>query len=170
MNRTLLCLFGLFAFLINPLRAHGQLQSQSDLPPPPYATVTYADGSSVVAPGAGGTFPLVGLALNGAVQVSVQYPQDSRASLNPSPAGNVIVVQALDSGAIIPAAGASSFPDLCDQPACQAVAVLLDTQLKLTFGFVPGVIPGSYRVALRHGARTMLLEFWAADPSNPQIN
>ncbi len=46
----------------------------ADPPPLPYAQITYSDGSTVIAPGAGGTFPLVGLQPAQPVKVTLELP------------------------------------------------------------------------------------------------
>ncbi|HYR22714.1 MAG TPA: hypothetical protein VEP30_07315 [Chthoniobacterales bacterium] len=159
-------------------RALGQLRS-ADLPPAPYATITYSNGSSVVAPGGGGTFPLIGLQPTEAVQVTVQYPP-GQPPANASNSLAVIVLQALDGGILLPPAGTTAvLPGLafgfnCDigdgLSVCPFLALVADTTGKLVFTFVPGLLPGSYRVALRHGTRAMLLEFWVEDLANLQNN
>src|SRR2546428_5650250 len=74
----------------------GQLPTPTpaDTPNPPYVTVTYSDGSSVVAPGASGTFPLVGLQAAEPVQVVVQ--------LTANHADELFTVQSLDGGVVAP--------------------------------------------------------------------
>ncbi len=105
----------------------------------------------------------------------------------------MIDIQVLDGGAVAPAASEAA-PVYSPTPAplpcpkgvncepCVPGAIcnfyqylsiipgITETSAELSFTFVPGVIPGSYRVTIRRGTRAMLLEFWAADPNNPQIN
>ena len=135
---------------------------QSPTTPPPYATITYTDGSSVVAQSAGGTFPLVGLLQNQAVEVTMHYdPADIRRG--------VILVEALDGGALAPPVGWAAYPQYCSDVICQ-LGIALNNNAQLRFTFVPGSLPGRYRIMLRGGAGAMRLDFWVADPNNPQNN
>ena len=144
----------------------------ADVPPLPYAQITYGDGSSVVAPGSGGNFPLIGLQPTQPVQVVVQLASNHALQL--------YMIEALDGGTVTPPAGPAvpvpspspkQIPCIDPPGVCFAPIPDVTTQsAQLIFTFVPGLLPGSYRVALRNGTRAMLLEFWVADPNNPQIN
>ncbi|HYR22271.1 MAG TPA: hypothetical protein VEP30_05030 [Chthoniobacterales bacterium] len=148
----------------------GQLPipTPANYPDPPYAVVTYNDGTSVVSPGAGGTFALVGLQANLPVQITVQYPI--------SDSGQLINLEALDGGAVLPPSDATvpTMPNVPSviphQPPIPPLSLLTDNVAKLAFTFVPGSISGSYRIALRHGRHAMVLEFWVEDLVNPQNN
>jgi hypothetical protein len=154
-----------FAIALSISAAVAQLPN---LPDPPYATVTYSDGSSVVTPGAGGTFALVGLQPNVPIQVIVQYPS--------SDALQLINLEPLDGGAVLPPADTpvSTFNNPC--PGCVIVIpvvpvpLLTDKQASLAFTFVPGTLPGSYQIALRQGTHALVLHFWVLDADNPQNN
>ena len=157
------------------LQAQLPSPTPADLPYPPYATITYADGSSVVAPGASATFPLIGLQPNQVVQVTVQYPAAGppvQQTVPLSLANALIVVQSLDGAAVLPPSGVTPVTNAvclgCDPKT--NVPLLTNAMAQLSFSFVAGPLPGSYRVALRHGTRAMLLEFWVIDPQNPEIN
>ena len=126
---------------------------------PPYATITFSDGSSVVSPGAGGVFPLVGLQPNQAVKVDVQLPPDYALQL--------FRIESLDGGAVLPPIIPAS--GNCSLAQCNVI-VQLPITTTLTFTFVAGSLPGRYRVPLRDGSRALLLEFWVQDMNNPQNN
>ncbi len=138
--------------------------AQSDLPPPPYAQITYSDGSSVLVPGSGRTFPLVGVQANQPVQVTVQ--------LAPSYALQTFTIEALDGGVALPPTSAvptdpRNFINCTTVPCAQRIST--DDMAKLAFAFVPGSTPGSYRLVLRKGGIAMVLEFWVLSP-DPQNN
>jgi hypothetical protein len=133
----------------------------ADLPPLPYAQITYGDGSLVVAPGSGGTFPLIGLQPAQPIQVVVQ--------LTPNHALQLYMIEALDGGEVIPPAEGSA-PMSSPGQSLAPIPDVTTQSAQLAFTFVPGLLPGSYRIALRNGTRSMLLEFWVQDPNNPQVN
>jgi len=136
----------------------------ADSPDPPYATVTYSDGSSVVSPGAGGSYGLVGLQAGQLIQVVVQ--------LAPSHALQLYTIEALDGGAVLPPES-SAAPPTGQQALCSVcfgftLPQITSDTATLSFTFVPGSEPGAYRVVLQQGARATVLQFWVPDPQNPQ--
>ncbi len=149
----------------------------TDLPLPPYALVTYSDGTTVLSPGAGGTFALVGVQASQLVQVTVQYPTND--------ALQIIELEALDGGAVAPAVlpgtnpngqAPSPSPNPCqgciplNSAPVSSGLLITDTNATLNFVFLPGTSPGSYRITLRKGASLMLLQFWVLDPQNLENN
>ena len=136
--------------------------AQADMPPPPYATITYSDQSSVIAPGTGGTFPLIGVQAGQAVQVQIDYPSND--------ALQIIILRALDGGAVLPPGSVTTVQTTGPPAVSSALALPIDNNATLAFTFVPGSNPGSYRVMLQHNGTSMRLEFWVLDSANPQNN
>ena len=110
---SLACLFVLLTSTGHLLGAPGQ--QLQNLPDPPYAIVTYSDGSSVVTTG-NGSFMRVGLQPDEVVQVIVQYPSNDILQL--------IDLEAIDGGLLAPPAAsalpAPPIPGASPCPDCRA--------------------------------------------------
>ena len=124
-------------------------------PPGVYATVTYSSGQSVVAPGAGGIFSLVGLQPGDVVQVVVQYPT--------SKAMQVVNLEALDGGIVLP-------PKMTRGTRRTPFSRVIGADGTLSFAFQAGSDPGLNQVSLRQGAKSLGLQFYVLDAQNPQNN
>ena len=139
------------------LNSHLSAQSPAATPAPdasppsiqsddsPIATVTFASGASIQISSPSGCFPLVASNAGEAHTINLQLPAGLPRNL---------IVQLLDGGALN-AGGQSS-------------AVSVDGTT--SFQFRPGTKSGRYRVLLNDGGVTTLLQFWVADPQNPQAN
>ncbi|MEY2584538.1 MAG: hypothetical protein QOD80_564 [Verrucomicrobiota bacterium] len=109
------------------------------------ATVYFADTTLVSTHSIQGRFRLVGLHLNEAVNVIVQFP--------PALANAVFAIQPLDGGSISP-----------NTPTTSAVGGAI------SFQFQAGNLPGLYRISIIGSGGTSTLSFWVADPANVQAN
>lgn len=139
------------------LNSHLSAQSPAATPAPeasppsiqsddsPSATVTFASGASTQISSQSGYFPLVASNAGEAHTINLQLPATAPRNL---------IVQPLDGGAL--GAGA------------QSSAVSVDGTT--SFQFQLGMKAGRYRVLLNDGGVTTLLQFWVADPQNPQAN
>jgi hypothetical protein len=182
------CVLALWAATLFTSSLRAQLPTPTPAPPtPPYAVITYPSANptsqsvSVVSPSAGGTFSLVGLQPNQVVQVAVHYPTGDNFQM--------VNLTALDGGAVLPPAGAavavpspsplpSPLPSPCQgciplqsQPQSPSASILTGADAVLNFTFVANSNPGLTQVILRMGSQQpMGLQFWVADPQNPQNN
>jgi hypothetical protein len=111
----------------------------------PAATVTFASGASTQISSQSGYFPLVASNAGEAHTINLQLSAGAPRNLT---------VQPLDGGAINAGAERS--------------AVSVDGTT--SFQFQLGMKAGRYRVLLNDGGVTTLLQFWVADPQNPQAN
>jgi hypothetical protein len=131
---------GIYLILAMPLR--GNLPSQGPSNPGATFTVSFSDGSSILAAGK----DTIGLQPNQAVAVVVQYPLSS--------VGRRIAVVPLDGGRIL---GASK-------------QLVVDAAGTIQFQFQAGTDPGIYQVSLRDSAQEIAVNFWVLDSDTPENN
>jgi hypothetical protein len=112
----------------------------------PTATITFANNQSVVANSDGRTFEQVGLQPNTTVGVAVQFPPDQ--------AGQVLNMESPDGGSI---AGTNN-------------TATIGSDGILSFRFQVGARPGAYQIVLHNNNLEVVLQFWALDLQNPQLN
>lgn len=107
------------------------------------AAITFSDGSSLKVESASTRFPLVAAAAGQTLNIQLRFPSSlGRAAIIP---------QALDGGNVSAdsATAADGTASIQFQPASQ---------------------PGLYRVLLKAGNLTTMLQFWVADPQNSSLN
>ena len=110
------------------------------------ATVYFTDATQVSAHSIEGRFRMVGLHVNEAVTVVVQFPAGS--------ANAVLAIQALDGGNISP----------------QTPQTTIAADGTTSFQFQAGNQAGLYRISLIGAGGSSTLSFWAADPASQQPN
>jgi hypothetical protein len=128
----------------------GALSAQA-LPPPmppiaalrPSATITFADTTEIIVRSTTRRFQLVGLHPNETVDIALQF----FAALP----GTSVTAQPLDGGSII------------------SFSIDRGSDL-VSVRFQVGSQPGLYRIRLPGLAEAPLLQFWVADPNNPNAN
>jgi|ERR1700730_2028352 len=158
-----------------------------DLPPPPYATITYSSTQSppqtVVVPCAKGVFALVGLQPDQIIQVTVQYPVVQPTPPSVPPLANLFVVpgaiinaEPLDGGTVtVPTGGLVVASNGTVTFTFQATHDPGVNQISLRQAFpapstdpIPTVPQANIGVGL---ARQELgLQFWVNDTANPKNN
>lgn len=109
---------------------------------PVAASVTFSDASSVNITSKRGQFPLVAIGPKETISVSLQFVLA---------VDNSLILQALDGGK-------TSQPN-----------VSVGTDGKASIAFESGIKPGIYRVSLNQGGTSTTLQFWVADPQNPEL-
>jgi hypothetical protein len=143
-----LALFACFSFLL-VLPTAADPPTYLPTPPPapalrPSATFTFADGTQITTRSTNGRFRLVGLHLNETVDIALQFPVvllSSSAMAQPLDGGNIISVST--------------------SPVATGGLTLIR--------FQAGNQPGLYRVLLLGFGGSARLQFWVADPNNPNL-
>lgn len=119
-------------------------------PPPisavrPTATFTFGDGTQITTQSTTGRFRLVGLHLNEVVDIALRFPVVLLSSS--------ATAQSLDGGSVISFSISSG-----------GIAGLASIR------FQAGAQPGLYRIRVPGLTGSPLIQFWVADPNNPNAN
>jgi hypothetical protein len=108
------------------------------------ATIYFADATQVSVQSANGRFQLIGLHLNEAVSVVVQFP--------PGWGNTPVALQRLDGGNV----------------SAQAGQITIASDGTASFQFHVGNQPGLYRISMDGAGTSSMLSFWVIDPGNLQ--
>jgi len=109
----------------------------------PTAAMSFPNGSSLAVRSKSGRFPLVAANAGQSLNIQLQFA--------PNAVDNGLIVQSLDGGVIPDAQGNSA-------TAADGTA---------SIQFQTGSRPGLYRVLLNQGGSISILQFWVADPQQP---
>jgi len=107
----------------------------------PTAAMTFPDGSSLGVRSKNGRFPLVAGPAGQSVNIQLRFA--------PNPTDTSLLIAPLDGGTV---------PQSSTSVAVDGTA---------SSQFQPGIQPGLYRVLLNQGGAMSILQFWVADPQQP---
>jgi hypothetical protein len=110
----------------------------------PIATISFAGASAVKVQSKRGSFSLVALGPNEAVQIDLRF--------SPDLAKTPLSAQSLDGGRI----------------SAKTKGAMISSDGTASIGFQAGDQPGLYRVVITGGGASSILKFWVADPRNPK--